>query len=159
MSRKRKIIVGVVAGILILGVIGSALSDESEEPPRASTSAASQPLSAPQPEPTVLPALPVTAIGLYQERKDNATRFDLEYKDKRVEITGMVGQVEDGDVRLVVDEEAYRLLDTVFLEYVALQDLPREVQAGAEKGQPFTATCVVGNYVLGAIYLEDCTTP
>ena len=115
----------------------------------------------PTPEPTTTPMPPpsVTAVMLYQERKDNATRFDLTYKGKWVSITGMVGQVEDGDVRLVVDEEAYRLLGGIFIEYIALQDLPVEVQASVDKGQQFTATCKVGNYILGTMILEDCSIP
>ena len=72
-------------------------------------------------------------------------------------ITGMVGEVEDGDIRLVVDEESYRLLGSIFIEYIALQDLSKEVQAAAEKGQQFTATCIVGNYVLGTMQLKKCS--
>ena len=67
-----------------------------------------------------------------------------------------MGAVESGDVRLVTDLESYRLLGGLFLDYIALQDLSREEQARANKGQEFTATCKVGNYILGTMFLDDC---
>ena len=44
------------------------------------------------------------------------------------------------------------------LNYIALNDLPQEDQARAEKGQEFTAVCKVGEYILGTINLRDCRT-
>lgn len=42
------------------------------------------------------------------------------------------------------------------LNYMVLNDLPREVQASVNKGQEFIATCKVGDYIVGSIQLEDC---
>ena len=93
----------------------------------------------------------ITAEQLYQEREDNATRYDLNYKGKWVTITGIVRKIEGGKVQLVVDGE-------LFLDYIALNDLSPEEQARAEKGQEFTATCRVGDYFLGTINLDKCRT-
>ena len=160
MTKRKKILIGagVVLGLLI--VIGILSPDEEDPaaPASAPRIAAVQPTPTSRPTATPVPAPSVTAVDLYQERKDNATRFDLQRKDKWVSITGMVGQVEDGDIRLVVDEDAYRLLGSLFIEYIALQDLPDAVQASVDKGQQFTATCKVGNFILGTMFLKDCTT-
>ena len=99
----------------------------------------------------------VTAVALYQEREANATRFDDNRKGTRVTVTGTVGEIEDGDVRLVVDEEEWELFEALFLNYIALQDLPRERQVAANKGESFTATCVVDDYVFGTMYLKECS--
>ena len=80
----------------------------------------------------------------------------MEYKDKWMIVSGIVGEIDNGEVRLVVDQESYDLLDGLFFEYVALKDLPQSAQASANKGQTFTATCKVGNFILGTMYLEDC---
>ena len=54
---------------------------------------------------------------------------------------------------------------TVFLKAgaifntVALRDLPREVQAAADKGEQFEAVCKVGNLILWTMNLEDCVAP
>ena len=108
------------------------------------------------PKATPTPPPSITAERLYQEREDNATRFDVEYKDKWVTVTGTVGEIEGGEIRLVVDEESYRVLGSIFIEYIALEDLPQEVQVSANRGQKFTATCKVGSYILGSMNLEDC---
>ncbi len=165
MGRKTKIAVGVGAGLVVLIVFAAIFGESEEDAPQSAQStvnhapAVVQAKPTPEPEPTAIPipAPDVTAVALYQERKDNATRFDLQRKGKRVRITGMVGQVEDGDIRLVVDRESYRVLGSIFIEFIALKDLPAEVQASVDKNQQFTATCKVGEYVLGTMNLEDCT--
>lgn len=146
----------IAAALTLMGSEHECGAESDEEPPPAATRAPE-----PTPEPTTTPTPPpsVMAVELYQERENNATRFDLTYKDKWVTVTGTVGEVEDGDIRLVVDEESFRVLGSIFIEYIALQDLPKEVQASADKGQQFTATCKVGNYILGTMYLEDCSVP
>ena len=101
------------------------------------------------------PPAQVTAVDLYQEREANATRFDDNRKGTRVTVTGTVGEIDDGDVRLVVDEEAWEY--GWVLNYIALQDLPRERQVAANRGETFTATCEVGDYVFGTMYLKDCS--
>ena len=98
----------------------------------------------------------INAETLYQEREDNASRYDLNYQGKWVTITGVVGEIDNGEVRLVVDMNSYQLLGGLFLDYIALNDLTQEEQARAEKGQEFTATCRIGDYVLGTINLREC---
>ena len=100
----------------------------------------------------------INAETLYQEREDNASRYDLNYQGKWVTITGVVGEIDNGEVRLVVDMNSYQLLGGLFLDYIALNDLTQEEQARAEKGQEFTATCRIGDYVLGTINLDKCQT-
>lgn len=109
------------------------------------------------PEPEATP-IAISAEQLYQEREDNASRYDLNYQGKWVRVTGLVGEIDGGEVRLVVDRESYNLLGGLFLDYVALNDLSQEEQASAVKDQQFTVTCKVGNYILGTINLDDCRT-
>ena len=116
------------------------------------------------PTATPTPAPAITAAQLYQELENNTTRFDLQYKGKWVRITGIVWEVDDGAVKLLTGP------NTNFIDlghFIQLNDLPREDQAKADKGEPFTATCKVGNYdredlgniiviVLRTLNLDDC---
>ena len=144
----------VIAIVVVVGlaVVGSLLPQAEDDPEKPSVSEPSPR----EPEPT--PPLTVSAEGLYQEREANATRYDMEYKGKWVQVTGVVGAIEGGEVRLVADMDSYRLLGQVFLNYIALHDVPQEQQARADKGQEFTAVCKVGEYILGTINLRDCRT-
>lgn len=128
----------LVCTAVCLGLLWSACSD-----------------SDPGPEAT---PIAISAEALYQEREDNASRYDLNYNGKWVRITGLVGEIDGGEVRLVVDRESYNVLGQLLLDYIALNDLSQEEQARAEKGQQFTATCKVGNYILGTINLDNCRT-
>ena len=101
-----------------------------------SSPADEDPTAAPVP-PTPPPS--ISAVDLYAEREANATRFDMERKGNWVTVTGMVGRVESGDVWLVTDLEAFDILGDVFLDHIALQDLPDSVQASVNKGDQFTA--------------------
>lgn len=109
----------------------------------------------PEPDPVSTPVA-ISAEKLYQEREDNASRYDLNYGGKWVRVTGLVGGIDDGEVRLVVDRETYDALGALYVEYIALNGLSIETQASVEKGQQFTATCRVGNYILGTINLDNC---
>ena len=124
----------------------------------ATTTEAPAPTATPTEVPTPTPDLPpfISAERLYQEREANASRYDLNYQGKWITITGLVGEIDGGEVRLVVDLDSYHALGGLFLNYIALHDLPVEEQARAEKEQEFTATCRVGNYILGTINLREC---
>ena len=142
---KRKLLIGGGAGLLLLIIIIAAVSGGGGNGDDEETTSV---------PPTPPPA--ITAERLYQEREDNATRFDDTYKGNWVRVTGIVGEVDGGEVRLVVDMESYEILEGLFLDYVALEDLPRDAQARANKGETFTATCKVGSFILGSMNLEDC---
>ena len=118
------------------------------------------PTSAPEPTntpiPTVEPLLRITAVELYGEREANATRYDVQYKGKKVRISGLVGKIDGGQISLVVDHATFNLLDTTFLESIELHDLPINDQIKANKGEGFEAVCTVGDYILGSIQLRDC---
>ena len=135
----------VIAIVVVVGlvVIGSLLPEAEDAPEKSS---ASEP-SPREPEPTPTPPPTVSAEGLYQEREANATRYDLKYKGKWVQITGVVEGIDGGEVSLVAGG---------FLSNVDLHDLSAQEQARADKGQEFTALCKVGDYILGTINLRDC---
>ena len=118
------------------------------------------PTSVPEPTnrplPTVEPLLSITAVELYGEREANATRYDVQYKGKKVRISGLVGKIDGGQISLVVDHATFNLLDTTFLESIELHDLPINDQIKANKGEGFEAVCTVGDYILGSIQLRDC---
>ncbi len=138
--------VGVLFVIALIGAIMSAISDRNSITETEG-----------MPAPTVERVLTVNAIDLYEAREQNATRYDLRYKGKRVRINGIVGDIDGGQIRLVVDVDSFRLLGTIFLESVDLHDLPVRDQVEANKGERFEAVCTVGNYVLGSINLVDCS--
>ena len=131
------------AALLLFPALLLMVACEASGPPATST-----------PPPTPPPG--ITAERLYAEREANATRFDLNYKDNWVTITGLVGKVDGGEVRLVVDMDEYQLLGGLFLDYVALKGLSQEEQASADVGREFTAVCEVGNYIMGTMSLEKC---
>ena len=136
----------VIAIVVVVGlvVVGSLLPQAEDDPEKPSVSEPSPR----EPEPT--PPLTVSAEGLYQEREANATRYDLKYQGKWMQITGVVEVIDGGEVSLVAGGS--------FLSNVDLHDLSRQEQARADKGQEFTALCRVGNYILGTINLRDCRT-
>ena len=138
-------LIGIVAFVVIMMIIGAIIGGEEDG---GSTRQG--------PDPTPIPPPSITAIQLYEEREANATRFDLNYKGTWVRVTGTVGRIDSGEVHLVVDMESYRVLGEIFLEYIALHDLPKEDQARANRGQDFTATCKVSSYILGTMNLRDC---
>ena len=115
-----------------------------------------EPAATATPQPTSAPPPLITAKKLYAEREANATRFDDTYKDKLITITGKVGEIDSSTVKLIVDDDLFEVLDTVGFEYVALNDVARDVQVTLNKGQEITAICKVGSYILGTINLDDC---
>ncbi len=135
--------------IILLFAISGASEDETLDPNETSSGTLAATVS-----PESIPN--VTAVQLFKERKANATRFDHTYKGRRVNIEGTVGEIENGDVRLVTDEESFKARGSLFLEYVALQDLPTQAQIGTNIGETFRATCSVGSYVLGTMFLKEC---
>ncbi len=141
-----------VAVFIFLIVIASV----TETPDGESRTVAPEPTVIPDPTATPVPPQRIRAEALYAEREANASRYDMNYMGKLITISGVVGEVDDGEVRLVVDMESYRVLGGIFLKYVALDDLSQQEQASANKGEEFTAICEVGNYVSGRIQLEDC---
>ena len=124
---------------------------------------------------TPTPPLRISSKALWAERENNATRFDDTYKGEWVVVYGQVGEVESGDVRLVVntsmDDYMQGLSDLTqglgvdmsapdfgmpLMEYIALQDLPREQQAMPNSGQWFEATCKVEGMTFMSMQLGDC---
>ncbi len=140
-----------VVALLLLLVIVAGNSNEEE---------VSQPLPTPEADsrsasnsPT--PAPSITASELYAEREANATRFDQQRKGAWVRVSGLIGEIDNGQIQLVVDEESFNLIGVAF-QTVDLNDLPTSVQASVNKGERFTATCKVGDYILGSMQLRDC---
>ncbi len=170
----------LTVSLLVLALASCSVDDSS--PPTATITPTSGPTATPTPTPlptptptptsTPVPPTRISAEALWAERKKNATRFDDNYKGKWVVVHGVVAEVDDGDVRLVVESDPFGMdmsgfgIDTSelnlglpLLEYIALRDLPREQQAAPDAGQQFEATCKVGNFIgdFGAVmYLNDC---
>ena len=140
--------------IFVLAILSLAVLGCVEETPEDST-------------PTPTP-IRISAERLWAERGSNATRFDDTYKGEVVQIYGVVGEIERGDVRLVVDDtlsSSSRLagslgldigFDMPLLQYIALQDLPREQQSMANEGEGFQAICKVEDFVFTSMNLGDC---
>ncbi len=101
--------------------------------------------SAPTATPTPIPR--VSAQTLFNERDSNAVRFDAQRKDKWITVYGRIERIESESVYLRVDG----LMDSM-----RLNDLSEAEIIRLDKGQRFEATCVVGLYVLGTMFLNDC---
>lgn len=141
----------VVVGLLLLLVIVAGNSNEEETSPTSSTPESDARSASAHPT----PAPSITASELYAEREANATRFDQQRKGTWVRVSGLIGEIDDGRVQLVVDEESFNLIG-ITIQTVDLHDLPTSVQASVNKGERFTATCKVGDYILGSMQLRDC---
>lgn len=136
MSKKRIALFSLV-GLVVLGVIVAVANSGSDSGPSQSDS---------PPEPIAV----LTATELYAEREANATRFDDQYKDQWVQVSGTVTLIDNNKVTLSTG---------MLLEEVVLNDLPRDAQASANRGQRFEAVCRVGNFILFTMNMEDCRLP
>ena len=139
MTKKRKILIGAAATVLILIVIGVAASGEGEDVTPAAARA---------------PDFTLSAQQLYDEREANATRYDATYKGKTVQVSGVVVAIDGGSVSLGIDTGFG--IDTMGLTSVKLDDLPDTAQASLDKGDEVAAVCRVGEYIIGSIFMEDC---
>ena len=89
----------------------------------------------------------MSAQALLAEREANATRFDDTFKGKWVTVSGQIEKIDGGKVYLRGDG---------FLSDVVLEDLSADKQIPLNVGEEFSATCKVGNYILGTIFLNSC---
>ena len=89
----------------------------------------------------------MSAQALLAEREANATRFDATFKGKWVTVSGQIEKIDGGKVYLRGDG---------FLSDVVLEDLSADKQIPLNVGEEFSATCKVGNYILGTIFLNSC---
>ena len=99
-----------------------------------------------------------SAVSLYEEHQDNASRFNEKYEGKRVELFGMVGKIDDENVRLIVDEDSFATRGRVYPS-LDLEDLPLDVRSKLEIGDRFEAVCAVGKNFIGDLRLHHCTVP
>ena len=93
---------------------------------------------------------PYTAEQLIQARNENASRFNLDWKGKRINVTGVVDRVDAGNIYLEAGDHS---------DSVALDDLVQEEQALWNPGDMVEYACEVGDYVSGIIFMEDCDLP
>ena len=126
------IIVGGLGLFILIGILAAIIGGESD-----STESDGPPASPPH----------VSPQQLLAEREANATRFDATRKDTWVTISGQIENIDGGKVYLRGEG---------FLSNVALKDIPDEKQIPLNVGQEFSATCKVGNYILGTIFMDSC---
>ena len=89
----------------------------------------------------------MSAQALLAEREANATRFDATFKGKWVTVSGQIEKIDGGKVYLRGDG---------FLSDVVLEDLSADKQIPLNVDEEFSATCKVGNYILGTIFMDSC---
>ncbi len=130
------IVVGAVLGGLLLLIIVAGICTASE-----STDDGEQ-----VSEPAATP-IAITAQRLYEEREENATRYDDTYKGRLVRVTGNIARIDGGEVSLSISGA---------IGSVALDGIPREDQVLLNPNDQVVAVCTVGEYVLGTINLEKC---
>ena len=126
---------------LIFG--GDSGSNESAGP----TAPATPPPESAGPTAPATPPPQMSAQALLAEREANATRFDDTFKGKWVTVSGQIEKIDGGKVYLRGDG---------FLSDVVLEDLSADKQIPLNVGEEFSATCKVGNYILGTIFLNSC---
>ncbi len=141
------IVVGAVVGgglllIILAGVCTAIVSDSDEASGEQVERAVEQEDAEDVPTP-----IPITAQRLYEEREQNATRFDDEYKGKIVRVSGVIEKVDDGRVTLRVPGS--------FGE-VDLKGIPREDQIPLNPGRSVVAVCKVGDFIFITMNLENC---
>ncbi len=108
-------------------------------------------------EQTAEPPIRISAIELYAQREANSERYDALFKGKTVHISGVICEIESGEIRLYADEDS-QSFGVCFFD-VRLDDLPTDVLAAPSVGDPFQAICEVDEYILGSIFLKDCSVP
>ena len=140
----------VVVLLLLLVIVADSSNEEETSPTRSTSEAGSRSASHP---PTSAPS--ITASELYAEREANATRFDQQRKGTWMRVSGLIGEIDGGEIRLVVDEDSFNLLG-IALETVNLHDLPTSVRASLNKGERFIATCKDGDFFITSMQLKDC---
>ena len=142
------------AGLIVLIIVISAVTSDGEQessPTQGQASSPSQAVEVKEEERVET----ITAQALYDARDENATRFDDQYKGKRVRVRGQVVKIDGGRVTLGVDATGFGI-DEMGLFGLDLNDLPRDVQVSLNRGQQFTAVCKVGNFVIGTMQMDDC---
>ena len=129
------VIVGGVVLVVLIGILAAIFGGDSGSNESAGPTAPATP--PPQ----------MSAQALLAEREANATRFDATFKGKWVTVSGQIEKIDRSKVYLRGDG---------FLSDVALQDLSVDKQIPLTVGEEFSATCKVGNYILGTILLNSC---
>ena len=129
-------IVGVVVLVVLIGILAAIFGGDSGSNESAGPTATATP---PPPQ--------MSAQALLAEREANATRFDATFKGKWVTVSGQIEKIDGGKVYLRGDG---------FLSDVVLEDLSADKQIPLNVGEEFSATCKVGNYILGTIFLNSC---
>ncbi len=99
------------------------------------------------PSETHAPSMPkMTPHQLFEERAANATRFDDTYVGRKIQVEGEVKRIDNSKV----------YLSAGLINEVALEGLPRDVQASLDKSDTFTAVCTVGHKGIRTMTLKDC---
>ena len=162
-TKRSRILLGIVSVFFLLVIIGSLTGDTTSEPSQETSSARNTPTATPQSAATLEPIAtatpePIVAMSvgeLHAKRDENATRYDQIYKDKKVLVNGVVCKIESEDVFLGDSDSGCAFL----VDDARLQDIPVEQLMVPSAGDPFTAICTVGEYILGTIFMKDCFVP
>ena len=143
------IVGGVVLVVLVvlIGILAAIFGGDSGSNESAGPTALATPPPTATLAPTATPPPQMSAQALLAEREANATRFDATFKGKWVIVSGQIEKIDGGKVYLRGDG---------FLSDVALEDLSVDKQIPLNVGEEFSATCKVGDYILGTIFLNSC---
>ena len=152
------VVVSIMIGfsaLFIIAVIVATIAEEDENQSTRASTSRPNPTRVPTRAPVATQPPSITAPELYAEREANATRFDQQRKGKWLRVSGIVTSIDNGVVSLASDEESFAVVGIAFAT-VDLKDLPNSRQVATNKGERFSATCKVGNYILGTIFMDDC---
>jgi hypothetical protein len=95
---RHKILTGILI-IIGIGIISSALSDDSTQPTsETSKNSTTTQVTAEEPKKEIAP-IKISAVDLAQAYVDNEVKADQDYKDKKVEVTGKIN-----DIGVILDQ-------------------------------------------------------
>lgn len=94
----------------------------------------------------------VTAAQLFDAYQDNEVQADMQYKDKRLLVSGKVDKVSKD----VMDKPFVSLSTSNMFMSVLAYDMPESAVVTLRKGMPLQLLCRGGGMTLGSPMLRDC---
>jgi hypothetical protein len=151
------LVLGSVGTALLIGffVFRFATKDDPKWSPPAKVAAAEPRANAeptPEPKPTSEPALDVTAAELFEAYEANEVAADARFKDKTLEVTGLV----EGIDKDFLDNAVVKLRTKNQFMSVMAYGVPMGVAGALVKGQSVTFTCRGAGRTIGSPVVRGC---
>jgi len=131
---------------------GDLNSNKNESSSSPSPTSEGKPVSSPNNQSTSSTAvIAISADALFRDYKKNEVAADLKYKDKQLEVTGVVHEIASGTFSGAWVDLAGGSVRCGF------EDERKEPVARLEKGQAIVVRCTGDRMTLGTVFLKDCS--